>query len=85
MARKFTAEPEVVTEETVKAPTKPAIKTFVVTAERLNVRAKASADAPIIDVLTKGTEIKVNPEDQRAGFYNIGKGFVMAAFTEEKK
>ena len=73
------AEPMIEEEKPVKEVKK---KHMVkVTASRLNVRANAKHNAPIVKVIEKDNIVEVDSLDQVAGFYKIKDGYIMADFV----
>lgn len=56
----------------------------VANCEKLNVRKSASADAPVVTIIEKGTEVEINPEKSIDEWYAISDGFVMSKFIEKE-
>lgn len=56
----------------------------VANCEKLNVRKSASADAPVVTIIEKGTEVEINPNKSVDGWYAIDNGFVMSKFIEKE-
>lgn len=73
-------EPEVIYEQEFWI----AEKGKVANCEKLNVRKSASADAPVVTIIEKGTEVEINPNKSVNGWYAISNGFVMSKFIEKE-
>lgn len=102
-AAKANVEPEIVetaTEEVVESVVEdkmPEIKVIygvVDNCEKLNVRVQPMKDAPVLEVISKGTEVEIHTTKTSGGFYDIqvqipGKGkihgFCMKKYITIKK
>jgi len=92
-----TVEETVATTEPVVEDKIPEIKVFygvVDNCDRLNVRVQPMKEAPVLEVITKGTEVEMHTTKTSGGFYDIqvqipGKGkihgFCMKKYITVKK
>lgn len=82
----ITEETVVETVEETAAPEPEAKDIFGVVANctKLNVRKKPFADATVVKIIDKGTEVKIDTDKSTDDFYKIKEGFVMKKFITIK-
>lgn len=84
-AREFVPEKEPV-KEIIEEPKEE--KGKVANCERLNLRKEPNTNCDIVDVLEKGTDLIISPDEAPMGWYKVTVngvgGFVMSKFIEKE-